>query len=86
MLSKEISVKNESGLHARPAALLVKRASGFESSINIEYNGRKGNAKSLLRVLSLGVCKGSSIRVVADGTDEAAAITELSRLIEDMEE
>ena len=55
MVTNEIQVKNPTGLHARPATLLVKRASSFKSDVSIMYNGRKANAKSLIGVLSLVV-------------------------------
>ena len=61
MVTKEVIVKNATGLHARPATLLVKKASSFKSEISIEYNGKNANVKSLIGVLSLGVikrCKG----------------------------
>lgn len=57
MVSKEVTVKNSTGLHARPATLLVKKASSFKSEINLEYNNKKANIKSLIGVLSLGVTK-----------------------------
>lgn len=86
MISKEVTVNNASGLHARPATLVVKKASEFASNVNIEYNGRKGNAKSLLGVLSLAVCRGASIKLVIDGADEVRASDELVKLIETMAE
>lgn len=57
MVTKEVLVKNSTGLHARPATLLVKKASSFKSDVSIEFNGRKANVKSLIGVLSLGVTK-----------------------------
>ena len=57
MVTKEVIVKNSTGLHARPATLLVKKASAFKSDISLEYNGKKANVKSLIGVLSLGVSK-----------------------------
>ena len=61
MIAKEVSVKNSSGLHARPATLLVKKASSFKSDVSIEYNGKKANVKSLIGVLSLVVTKDAVI-------------------------
>ena len=55
MVSKEVVVKNATGLHARPATLLVKKASSFKSDVSMEFNGKKANIKSLIGVLSLGV-------------------------------
>ena len=76
MISKEVIVKNSTGLHARPATLLVKKASAFKSDINIEYNGKKANIKSLIGVLSLGVTRNSSVTVEASGDDEKLALEE----------
>lgn len=86
MVSREVVVNNASGLHARPATLVVKEASRFKSNVNIEYNGRKGNAKSIIAVLALGIHKGSAVKVVVDGDDEAQAADALVKLIETMEE
>jgi len=70
MVAKEVVVKNATGLHARPATLLVKKASSFKSDISIEFNGKKANVKSLIGVLSLGVTKDSKVNVIASGDDE----------------
>ena len=82
MIAKEVTVKNSSGLHARPATLLVKKASSFKSDVSIEYNGKKANVKSLIGVLSLAVTKDAVIKVVASGDDEALAVEELVKLVE----
>ncbi|KAF5071651.1 HPr family phosphocarrier protein [Proteiniclasticum sp. QWL-01] len=86
MITKEVTVKNPTGLHARPATLLVKRASTYKSDVSIEFNGKKANVKSLIGVLSLGVVKGSIIKVVTSGEDEEKAAEELASLIENLEE
>ena len=86
MIAKEVTVKNSSGLHARPATLLVKKASSFKSDVSIEYNGKKANVKSLIGVLSLAVTKDAVIKVVASGDDEALAVEEISKLIENLED
>ena len=86
MIAKEVSVKNSSGLHARPATLLVKKASSFKSDVSIEYNGKKANVKSLIGVLSLAVTKDALIKVVASGDDEALAVEELVKLVETLED
>ena len=80
MIAKEVCVKNSSGLHARPATLLVKKASSFKSDISIEFNGKKANVKSLIGVLSLAVTKDAVIKVVASGDDEALAVEEIVKL------
>ncbi len=86
MVSKEVVVKNATGLHARPATLLVKKASSFKSDITIEFNGKKANVKSLIGVLSLGVTKDSKITVIASGDDETLAAEEIVKLISSLEE
>jgi phosphocarrier protein HPr len=86
MIAKEVSVKNSSGLHARPATLLVKKASSFKSDVSIEYNGKKANVKSLIGVLSLAVAKDAVIKVVASGDDEALAVEEIVKLVENLED
>ncbi|HAT4109308.1 HPr family phosphocarrier protein [Clostridium perfringens] len=86
MVTKEVIVKNSTGLHARPATLLVKKASAFKSDISLEYNGKKANVKSLIGVLSLGVSKDANVKVIASGDDEALAAEEIAKLIGNLEE
>jgi phosphocarrier protein HPr len=86
MIEKEVSVKNSSGLHARPATLLVKKASSFKSDVSIEYNGKKANVKSLIGVLSLAVTKDAVIKVIASGDDEALAVEEIVKLVATLED
>ena len=86
MVTKEVLVKSSTGLHARPATLLVKKASSFKSDMSIEYNGKKANVKSLIGVLSLGVAKGAALKVIASGVDETLAVEEVSKLIESFED
>ena len=86
MVTKEVIVKNSTGLHARPATVLVKKASAFKSDISLEYNGKKANVKSLIGVLSLGVSKDANVKVIASGDDEALAAEEIAKLIENLEE
>ncbi|PKK39309.1 Phosphotransferase system, phosphocarrier protein HPr [Clostridiaceae bacterium JG1575] len=86
MVKKEVVVNNPTGLHARPATLLVKRASAFRSDVSIEFNGKRANVKSLIGVLSLGVVKGSTITVMTSGEDEEVAMNELVNLIKNLEE
>ena len=82
MISKEVVINNQVGLHARPATFFIQKANEFKSSIWVEKEERRVNAKSLLGVLSLGIVKGTSITIIADGTDEEAAIDTLSQLID----
>ncbi|WP_251860251.1 HPr family phosphocarrier protein [Clostridium sp. Marseille-Q2269] len=85
MLERELTVNSSTGLHARPATLLVKKASSFKSDLSIEFNGKKANIKSLIGVLSLGVTSGAKIKLVASGDDETLAIEEISKLINTLE-
>ncbi len=82
MISKEVTINNQVGLHARPATFFIQKANEFKSSIWVEKEERRVNAKSLLGVLSLGIVKGTAITIIADGADEEEAITTLSELID----
>ena len=82
MISKEVTIKNSVGLHARPATYFIQEANKYRSSISVKKDSRKVNAKSLLGVLSLGVVQGMNIEIEADGSDEADAIEALTKLIE----
>lgn len=81
MFSKEVVVQNQVGLHARPATFFIQKANEFKSSIWVEKDERKVNAKSLLGVLSLGITKGTTINIIADGLDEEEAVATLVNLI-----
>ncbi len=81
MYSKEILVSNQVGLHARPATFFIQKANEYKSSIWVEKDDRKVNAKSLLGVLSLGITKGVNIRITAEGNDEETAVNALIELI-----
>ena len=82
MISRAVTIRNSVGLHARPATFFVQKANSFKSSIWVEKENCRVNAKSLLGVLSLGITKGSVITLIADGADEAAAIEGLTALVE----
>ena len=82
MVSNEVTVQNSVGLHARPATFFIQRANEFKSSIWIEKEERRVNAKSLLGILSLGIVGGTQIRIIADGADEEAAVDGLVELVE----
>ena len=82
MISKEVLINNQVGLHARPATFFIQKANEFKSSIWIEKDERRVNAKSLLGVLSLGIVKGTTITIIADGADQEEAIETLSKLID----
>lgn len=81
MITKEIIIQNTVGLHARPATFFIQKANSFRSSIWIEKNEKRANAKSLLGVLSLGIIKGDSIKILADGEDDENAVDGLVNLI-----
>lgn len=83
MYVKEVTVENQVGLHARPATFFIQKANEFKSSIWVEKEERRVNAKSLLGVLSLGIVKGTTITLIADGTDEKEAVGALVDLVKD---
>ena len=81
MYLKDVTVKNQVGLHARPATFFIQKANEFKSSIWVEKEERRVNAKSLLGVLSLGILGGTAIKVIADGADENEAVDALEKLV-----
>ena len=81
MYIRTVTVNNQVGLHARPATFFIQKANEFNSSIWIEKDERRINAKSLLGVLSLGIIKGMSMDIAADGPDEQEAVEALEELI-----
>ena len=81
MYMKEVVVQNQVGLHARPATFFIQKANEYKSSIWVESDDRKVNAKSLLGVLSLGITKGLTITIIAYGADEEDAVNDLVNLI-----
>ena len=82
MFVKDVMVQNQVGLHARPATFFIQKANEFKSSIWIEKEERRVNAKSLLGILSLGIVGGTQIRIIADGADEESAVAGLIELVE----
>ncbi len=82
MYVKDVMVQNQVGLHARPATFFIQKANEYKSSIWVEKEERRVNAKSLLGVLSLGIVGGTQIRVIADGSDEQEAVDNLIKLVE----
>ena len=81
MISRDVTIKNNVGLHARPATFFIQKANSFKSSIWVEKDDRRVNAKSLLGVLSLGIVKGTTITLIADGQDENEAVSGLVELV-----
>ena len=82
MISRGVTIENGVGLHARPATFFVQKANSYKSSIWVEKEDCRVNAKSLLGVLSLGITKGTTITLIADGADESDAVAGLAELID----
>ncbi len=82
MISRSVTISNSVGLHARPATFFIQKANSYKCSIWVEKEDCRVNAKSLLGVLSLGISKGMTITLIADGNDEADAITGLVDLVD----
>ena len=82
MISQNVTIQNSVGLHARPATFFVQKANSFKCSIWVEKEDCRVNAKSLLGVLSLGITRGTTITLIADGEDEALAVAGLAELID----
>ncbi len=81
MYMKEVTINNQVGLHARPATFFIQKANEFKSSIWVEKEERRVNAKSLLGVLSLGIVKGTTVSLIAEGGDERDAVEALVELV-----
>ena len=81
MFSKKIIVRCESGLHNKQATYFIHKANEFKSSIWIEVEERRINAKSLLGVLSMGITKGTRISLIAEGPDEEEAVNALTEML-----
>ncbi len=81
MKTREVVITNANGLHARPATFFIQKANCYKCNIFVEKDDRKVNAKSLLGVLSLGIAKGMTIKLIADGQDEDTALNGLVALI-----
>ena len=77
MAEKQYKVIADTGIHARPATLLVQTASKFDSEINLEYKGKTVNLKSIMGVMSLGIGQGADIKITAEGSDSDAALNSL---------
>jgi phosphocarrier protein HPr len=82
MISQNVTVTNQTGIHARPAALFISAASKFKANLTVTKNGKSGNAKSLLSLLSLGISKDSEITISAEGEDEKEAVAKLVELVD----
>lgn len=82
MVTRDVTIKNSVGLHARPATFFIQKANQYKSTIWVEKDERRVNAKSLLGVLSLGITKDMSVTLIADGADEEDAVKGLADLID----
>jgi len=82
MLQQEITIINKLGLHARAAAKFVNLASGFDCEIGLIKDGNTVNGKSIMGIMMLAACKGTSLTITASGKDETEAINELKILVE----
>ena len=82
MVTKEVLVGCASGLHNKQATYFVQKANKFESSIWLESDNRKMNAKSLLGIMSLGISNGAKVTLIASGSDEEAAVAALEQLLQ----
>ncbi len=81
MVSRSVTIQNNVGLHARPATFFIQKANSYKCSIWVEKEDCRVNAKSLLGVLSLGIVKGTTITLIADGADESEAVSGLIELV-----
>lgn len=83
MVSQKVVIKNPTGLHLRPAGILCKEAMQFHSLITFTFRGSTANAKSVLSVLGACVKCGDEIELICDGSDEAEALSDMVKIIED---
>jgi phosphocarrier protein len=82
MVERMVTIRNRAGMHARPAALLVKTASSFTSQVFLEKDSERVNGKSIMGVITLGATFNTPLKIIADGPDEAQAVDALARLFE----
>lgn len=85
MVEKQVTVVNKSGLHARPAAAVVNFVRNYKGSVEVETNGKKGNLKSIISIMSLGMGKGSALTLQVEGENEETFAQELARFISNLE-
>ena len=80
-VEKTVTITDSTGVHARPATVLVNKAGSFASDVTVEYSGKSVNLKSIMGVMSLGIPKDAEIKIVADGSDEQEAIDAIYEVI-----
>ena len=81
MVKRAVTVCRDEGLEARPIAMLVQKASQFDSTVHIEVGNKKVNAKSIMGMMSLSVCSGDEVVVIATGDDEEAAVSAIEEYL-----
>ncbi len=86
MITREVLMKSKAGLHARPASEVVKMAKKYESKITIINGEKEVDAKSIIKILTIGAKEGTQLVVTADGADEVAALEEIATFIAELEE
>ena len=82
MVERIVTIRNRAGMHARPAALLVKTASSFASQVFIEKDSERVNGKSIMGVITLGATFNTPLKIIADGPDEMEALDALQKLFD----
>jgi phosphocarrier protein HPr len=85
MYEKSVLITAENGLHTRPAAQFVKEAKAFESEVSVISGGKSASAKSLFKLQTLGLTKGTTITIRAEGSDEHKAVDKLAALMDELE-
>lgn len=83
-MERDFLITNEQGIHARPATTLVQKANKFKSEISITFNGITTDLKSIMGVLSMGVTRGSLVTIRIEGSDEAEALKEITKLLNEI--
>ncbi|HBF5741457.1 TPA: HPr family phosphocarrier protein [Clostridioides difficile] len=81
-MEKVVSIKNASGLHARPAGMFVKKAAEFKSTVEVVAKDKTVNAKSIMGIMSLGLAQGEELKLVVNGEDEEVALAAMVELVE----
>lgn len=82
MASKSVTVELETGLEARPVAMLVQVASQFESNIYLECGDKRVNAKSIMGMMTLALCPGEQVNLITEGADEMAAVEKIESYLQ----
>ncbi len=85
MIAKNVKIEIRTGLEARPIAVFVQKASQFESSIYVEHDSKRVNAKSIMGMMTLGLPAGEEVKVTVDGNDEELAMGEIEKFLQNEE-